>query len=82
MALDIPAVLQAQGAEIVIVERSVLVTLQLVAVLRGALGDESAIKFGVLVHSGNSQEWGNCKSTPMNFQRSFSYEDIRNRKNQ
>jgi hypothetical protein len=42
--------LQAQGAEFVVRQLAAQVTLQLVAVLRGALMDELAVKVGVVVH--------------------------------
>jgi hypothetical protein len=48
--LHIPAVLEPQGAELVVAQGAGLVAFKLVAVLRGTLADELAIEFGVLVH--------------------------------
>ncbi len=50
VALDVPAVLQAQGAEFFVTQSAGLVAFQLVAVLGRAGADELAVKFGVLVH--------------------------------
>ena len=50
IALHIPAVLQAQGPEIVVRQRTGLVTGQLVAVLGRARLDKLTVKLGVLVH--------------------------------
>ena len=54
VALDVPAVLQAQGAEILIGQGACQVALQLVAVLRRTGVDELPVKFGVLVHRSGS----------------------------
>eukprot|EP01036_Dinobryon_divergens_P041491 gene41491-55012_t len=50
VALDVPAVLQPQRAELVFVEAALLPALELVAELGGSLMDELAIEFCVLVH--------------------------------
>jgi hypothetical protein len=50
VALDVPAVLQAQGLEFVAAQGAGLVAFQLVAELGGALAHELAVKVGVLVH--------------------------------
>jgi hypothetical protein len=50
MALDVPAVLQAQCAELVGAEGAGEVALELVAVLGGAGVDEAAVEIGVLIH--------------------------------
>jgi hypothetical protein len=47
MALHVPAVLQAQRAELVVAELAGEVALELVAELRGALVDELAVEVGV-----------------------------------
>ena len=51
VALDIPAILQAQGAELVIAERAREVALELVAVLSSAGAHELTVEVGVLVHA-------------------------------
>ena len=51
VALHIPAVLQAQGAEFVVAQAAGLVAGELVAVLRGARVNKLAVEFGVLVHA-------------------------------
>jgi len=48
--LHVPAVLQAQRAEVFVRELAAQVPLELVAVLRGALVDEVAVELGVVVH--------------------------------
>ena len=53
MALDVPAVLQAQGPEVVVGKLPGEVALQLVAELGGALVNELAVEFCVAVHA-----WG------------------------
>ena len=50
VALHVPAVLQAQRAEVVVGQLPAQVAFELVAVLRGALVDELAVELGVLVH--------------------------------
>jgi hypothetical protein len=50
MALDVPAVLQAQRAEIVVGQLALQVAFQLVAELGSPLVDDLAVKGGVLVH--------------------------------
>ncbi len=50
VALHIPAVLQAQRAELVVGQRAGDIALQLVAELRGAGADELAVEVGVGVH--------------------------------
>ena len=50
VALDVPAVLQAQRAEVVVVQLAGEVALQLVAVLRSALMDEVTVELGIGVH--------------------------------
>ena len=52
VALHIPAVLQAQGAEVVLAQLARLPAGELVAELRCALVHELAIECGVLVHRG------------------------------
>ena len=51
VALNIPAVLQAQGSELVIAERARKVALELVAVLCGARAHELTVEVVVLVHA-------------------------------
>ena len=50
MALDVPAVLQAQRFEFVTAQGACLEAFQLVAELGGTLADELAVEIGVLVH--------------------------------
>jgi hypothetical protein len=50
MALDVPAVLQAQGFECIDVEFTALKACELVAVLPGLCTNKSTIEFGALVH--------------------------------
>ncbi|MPM75405.1 hypothetical protein SDC9_122398 [bioreactor metagenome] len=50
VALDIPAVLQAQGLELVVRELAVLEAFQLIAVLLGTQVDELFVEFCVLIH--------------------------------
>ena len=50
VALDVPAVLQAQRAKLVLAQLAGVVALQLVAVLGGAVRDELLVEFVVLVH--------------------------------
>ena len=50
VALHVPAVLQAQRAEVFVGQLALEVALQLVAVLRRALVDEVFVELGVLVH--------------------------------
>jgi hypothetical protein len=50
MALDVPAVLQAQRAKLVVAEPAREIARELVAVLRGALVHELAVELGVSVH--------------------------------
>ena len=56
VALHIPAVLQAQWAEIVVGQRTGQIAGQLVTVLVSAGADELAVKVGVLVH-GSVAPW-------------------------
>ena len=50
MALDVPAVLQPQRAELVVAQLAGLLALELVAELRRALRTNWLVEFGVLVH--------------------------------
>ena len=50
VALDIPTVLQPQGAEFIVAQRTGQIALQLVAVLRGAGAHKLLVKSRVLVH--------------------------------
>ncbi|MCY1536751.1 hypothetical protein D9M68_722210 [compost metagenome] len=50
VALHVPAVLQAQGAELVLVQAALLPALELVSELGSALVNELAVEFCVLVH--------------------------------
>ena len=52
VALDVPAVLQAQGPELVVRQFAAQVTFQLMAKLRGAGADELAVEVGIGVHGG------------------------------
>jgi hypothetical protein len=54
MALDVPAVLQTQGFELLVAELSGQMTLQLVAELGSALANEVAIELVVSIHLGGS----------------------------
>ena len=51
VALDVPAVLQAQRPEVVVGQLAGEVALELVAELRGALVHELAVEFVVAVHA-------------------------------
>jgi hypothetical protein len=59
MALHVPAVLQAQRAEVVVGQLAGQVALELVAELGRAGADEPAIEVGVLVHgaAAEGREW-------------------------
>ena len=50
MALDVPAVLQAQRPEFIVAQGAGEIALQLVAELRRALANELLVEFGVDVH--------------------------------
>ena len=52
IALDVPAVLQAQRQQLLVGQLAALPALELVAELLGAQGDELAVEIGVLVHRG------------------------------
>jgi hypothetical protein len=54
MALNVPAVLQPQGAKFFVGQLTRQVPLQLVAVLLGARMNEMSIEWGVGVHRGSS----------------------------
>jgi hypothetical protein len=70
MALDVPAVLQAQRAELVIGERAGEVALQLVAELGRSGVDELAVKVGVAVHVvGVRKSKAGCRGSTAGFGR-------------
>jgi hypothetical protein len=52
MALDVPAILQAKGPELIIAQMSSKVTKKLVTVLACALAHKLTIKVCVFVHAG------------------------------
>ena len=57
MALHVPAVLQAQRAELVVGQLAGQVALQLVAELGGAGAHEAAVEIGVAVHGAGRRAW-------------------------